>query len=116
MPVRDLELTRSKRALHPHRCRQPFQILAPRNLHCAELPRGGRHHLNVEQRETPLAQVLHEVMERDFRRVRDAMEHGFAREKAAEAHAVNAADEFSCPASIRRCARGLAREGVYSLR
>ena len=73
---------------------EALEVFGAGDLDCAEAGRDGGEHLNVEEEEITLAQVLDKVVESDFGSVAGAVEHGFAREEAADSNAINAADEL----------------------
>ena len=77
-----------------NRFSKAIEIIGARNLDGAEARGDGGEHLDVEEREIALAQVFDKVVQGDFGGVADAVEHGFAGEKAADSNAVDAADKF----------------------
>ncbi len=75
------------------------EVVFAGNSGSAELSGDGGQHLDIEQFEAPLSEVLHEVKEGHFGGIADAMEHGFACEEASDGNAIDAADElFLLPA------------------
>jgi hypothetical protein len=55
-----------KPARHFQRLFQPLQVFATRNSNAPHLFRNRRQHLDIEQRKAALAQMFHQVPQRDF--------------------------------------------------
>ena len=70
-------------------------VLAARHLDRAERLEMVGHELSVEQREAAGAKPCDQMHQRHLRGVARAMEHTLAEERAAEAYAVEPADEFA---------------------
>lgn len=85
----------SERTLYCHRGGHTLQVFAARDFDGAQRFGGRRHHLDVKQGKAAPAQMPDQVMERNFGSTADAVEHGFAREQAADGHAVNPAHQFA---------------------
>src|SRR5690606_8698971 len=74
---------------------QHLQILFLRHLGGAELAQMFGYELRVEQGEAAMAQAGDEMDEGDLGGIACAMKHALAEERAAERHAVEAADQLS---------------------
>jgi len=86
---------RLKRNWLLHRLSQAAQVFGPGNGDTAQLLGNRREHLDVEQHEALLAQVVDQVEQSDLRGVADLVEHGFPRKETAHRHPVNSADELA---------------------
>ena len=79
---------------------QALQVLRTGNLDRAEAGRVVGQHLDVEEQEAALAEVIDQVCQRNFGRVAGAAKHRFAGKEAAQGHAVDAPPSSSpCQAS-----------------
>ena len=69
--------------------------MVSRNFHAAKLLQVRRQPLRVEQRELPGAQMLDQTKKRDLGGIGHAMKHRFAKKRAADRDAVEAAGELA---------------------
>src|SRR5262249_12241930 len=90
---RAIDRQRGKIAVTDQRRLQKLVVLAARYLDGAERLEMIGHELGVEQLEAAAAQPRHQMHERHLGGVARAMEHAFAKERAAEAHPVEPTNE-----------------------
>ena len=76
-----------------HRSAQEAQIIFPRNFDTAKLLQVWREPLRVKQGEFSLALMVDQRHQRDFRRIRYIVKHGFAKKSATDRYAVESTSE-----------------------
>src|SRR5213592_4983063 len=84
-----------KRTVHFDSLSEAPQIFLARNRDRAELAGDGGRRLNIEEDETPAAQMFDQMVKCHFRSITDSMKHGFARKETADRDAIDAADKLA---------------------
>ena len=73
---------------------QPFKIFNSGDINPSQLCRYWSKHLNIKQAELALPQMFRQMKQRHFRGIAYAVEHGFARKKAADCDPVDTANKL----------------------